>query len=44
MVSGLGNWSPRRVITIKKKTRSIYSDHFSLKIELKGMPRNQKIS
>ena len=37
-------FTPRRVITKKKKTRSIYSDHFSLKIELKGMPRNQKIS
>ena len=38
------NFTSRRVIQRKKKTKTIYTDHFSLKIELKGMPRNQQMN
>ena len=34
-------FTPRQVIRNKKKTKSIYTDHFSIMIELTGMPRNQ---
>ena len=34
-------FTPRRVIRRKKNIKTIYTDHFSVKIELKGMPRRQ---
>ena len=33
------NFTPRRVIKTKKKTTTIFSDHYALKVELKGIPR-----
>ena len=35
-------FTPRRVVKTKKETKSIYSDHFSLKVELKGLPKKQE--
>ena len=32
-------FTPRRVITTKKKTTTIYTDHYSLKLEFKQIPR-----
>ena len=37
-------FTPRRVIRRKKKVTTIYSDHFSLMVELKGMPRTQSLN
>ena len=35
------NFTPRRVIKSKKKIKTIYTDHFSVLIELSEMPRKQ---
>ena len=35
-------FTPRRVISNKKSSRSIFTDHFSLKLELTGIPRRRK--
>ena len=35
-------FTPRRVVKTKKQTKSIFSDHFALKVELKGMPKKQE--
>ena len=35
------NFTPRRVIKSKKKIETIYTDHFSVLIELSEMPRKQ---
>ena len=35
-------FTPRRVIKRKKGSRSIFTDHYSLKLELSGIPRNRK--
>ena len=35
-------FTPKRVITRKKIKRNIFSDHYSLKIEFKGIPRKQE--
>ena len=37
-------FTPRRVIQRKKKMTIIYTDHFSLMIDLKGMPRQQHLN
>ena len=37
-------FTPRRVIQRKKKMTTIYTDHFSLMIDLKGMPRQQHLN
>ena len=34
-------FTPRRVIKRKKEIKSIFTDHFSIKVELKGLPRSK---
>ena len=34
-------FTPRRVVKTKKETKSIFSDHYALKVELKGLPKKQ---
>ena len=35
-------FTPRRVLKTRKGIKSTYTDHFSLKIELKGIPKKQQ--
>ena len=35
-------FTPRRVVKTKKTTKSIFTDHYALKIELKDMPKKQE--
>ena len=36
-------FTPRRVIRKKDNTKTIYTDHYSVMIELSGMPRKQQM-
>ena len=33
-------FTPRRVLKTKKSTKTIFSDHYSLKVEFKGLPKS----
>ena len=35
-------FTPRRVVKTKKESKSIFSDHYALKVELKGVPKKQE--
>ena len=34
--------TPRRVVETKKETKFIFSDHYDIKVELKGLPKQDK--
>ena len=42
MVDTERQFTPRRVRTIKKKRITIFTDHYSLKVEFKGIPRKEE--
>ena len=42
MVDKEHKFTPRRVLKTRKGIKSTYTDHFSLKIELKGIPKKQQ--